>query len=159
LGKCPTADHADRLEEQECNTQECVGDEICVAMQDLVIAVDSSGSLRESGFETVKKFVANFTGRYQAEYFGAEAMRVGVILFGQGSVQEDGTITPAEMVSELTDDIPSLKEKIEALKWQKGITNMAQAFTLADRMLREKGRGEAQSAVMVVRMASRPWSS
>ena len=61
LGKCLTADHANRLEEQECNTQECVGDEIWMAMQDLVIAVDSSGSLRESGFETVKKFLSSAT--------------------------------------------------------------------------------------------------
>merc|ERR1719401_3391229 len=32
---------------QECNTQDCVGDEICIARQDLVIALDGSGSVRQ----------------------------------------------------------------------------------------------------------------
>jgi len=138
------------LEEQECNTQECAGDEICIARQDLIIAIDGSGSLRESGFEVLRNFAANLTGRYQGTYYGQEAMQVGVLLFGQGTLEPDGTIGPAEEISPLTTDIGSLKDKITALTWQKGFTNMAQAFNLASRMLREKGREDAQSAVMVL---------
>jgi hypothetical protein len=150
LGKCPEERHPDRWEEQECNARECNGDEICIARQDLVVAIDASGSLRESGFETLRDFAANLTSRYRATYAGADATRVGVLMFGNGIVAPDGTISQAEEVSPLTDDIEGLEEKIKALKWQKGITNMAQAFFLAGRMLREKGREDAQSGVLVI---------
>ena len=30
-GKCPGPKHPDRFEMQQCNTQDCVGDEICIA--------------------------------------------------------------------------------------------------------------------------------
>jgi uncharacterized protein YegL len=150
LGKCPEASHPDRLETRQCNTQECVGDEICIAKQDLIIAVDASGSLRESGFEVLRNFVANFTGRYQSTYYGAEAMHVGVIMFGNGEVNEDGTISKAEEVEPLTTDLALVKEKLLALTWQRGITNMAQAFSLAHKMFREGGREDAQSALMII---------
>jgi uncharacterized protein YegL len=150
LGKCPEPHHHDRWEEQECNSMECAGDEICIAKQDLVIAIDASGSLKESGFEVLRDFTANMTGRYMSTYHGAEAARVGILTFGAGKVAADGTISAAEEISPLTDDIESLEEKIKALKWKRGITNMAQAFFLAGRMLREKGRQDAQSAVLVI---------
>merc|ERR1719181_2320791 len=47
-GMCPTAKSVDRFGEKGCNVHDCIGDEICVAQQDLVMAIDSSGSLRES---------------------------------------------------------------------------------------------------------------
>merc|ERR1719203_807306 len=150
LGKCPGPKHADRYEVQPCNSQECRGDEICIAKQDLVIAIDASGSLRESGFETLRDFAANLTGKYMGTYYGQEAMQVGVILFGQGTVAPDGTIGGAVQVSELTPETAGLKDKIKELTWQRGITNMAQAFGLASRMLREKGREDAQAAVLVI---------
>jgi len=53
FGKCPKEDGPERAAEQECNTQPCVGDEICIANQDLVIALDGSGSLREDDGVTV----------------------------------------------------------------------------------------------------------
>jgi len=49
---------------------DCNGDEICVAKQDLVMAIDSSGSLRESGFTIVKGFAAKLIENYKGEYFG-----------------------------------------------------------------------------------------
>jgi hypothetical protein len=150
LGTCPEPHNGDRWQEQECNAMECRGDEICIAKQDLIIAIDGSGSLKESGFAVLRDFTANLTGRYRATYAGAEAARVGVLMFGNGIVAPDGTVSGAEEVSPLTDDIESLEAKVKELKWQKGITNMAQAFFLAGRMLREKGREDAQSAVLVI---------
>ena len=60
FGKCPKEDGPERAAEQECNTQPCVGDEICIANQDLVIALDGSGSLREDGFNTLKSYALTF---------------------------------------------------------------------------------------------------
>jgi len=149
-GKCPGEKHADRLQMRQCNTQDCVGDEICIAKMDLVIAFDSSGSMREKGFKIVQEFVGNLTGRYNSMYYGAEAMKVGILMFGNGQVAPDGTISDAEIVSPLTADIASLKPLVEATAHAKGITNMAQAFADAGKMLRQGGRKDAQSAVLVI---------
>jgi hypothetical protein len=149
-GKCPKATNPDRLEERECNTQDCIGDEVCVAEMDLILMVDGSGSLKEPGFEVLRDFAANVTGRYKGLYYGKEMMQVGVILFGNGMVMPDGTIAPAINVQGLTADISLVREKVLETQWQKGFTNMAQAFTLAATMLQQGGRPEAQSAVMVL---------
>jgi len=149
LGKCPKEKSWRRWGTKKCNTQKCVGDEICIAAQDLIIAIDASGSLRESGFKVLRDFAANLTDRYQPEFFGKQSMKVGVLMFGQGHIEADGTITPATNVLPLTSDMKVVRDKILALTWQRGFTNMAQALSLADVML-QQGRKEAQSAVMVL---------
>jgi hypothetical protein len=60
-GKCPKSKSPDRFEEEKCNKQDCVGDEICIAKQDLVLALDASGSLREKGYEIVRSLAVNLT--------------------------------------------------------------------------------------------------
>jgi hypothetical protein len=149
-GKCPTPKNRDRLEIRECNTMDCVGDEICIATQDLILAVDGSGSLKEPGFEVVRDFAANLTGRYKGEMYGKDMMQVGVALFGNGVVEADGSVAKAINVIGLTSDIEAVKDAILGTQWQRGFTNMAQAFTLAGTMLQQGGRGEAQSAVLVL---------
>jgi len=57
-GKCPSATSDHRLQGQDCNIHECVGDEICIANQDLVVSVDGSGSVNTEDWALVK----NFTG-------------------------------------------------------------------------------------------------
>jgi len=47
FGKCPKPTSEYRYEKQECNSHKCVGDETCVARQDLIMAIDGSGSLLE----------------------------------------------------------------------------------------------------------------
>jgi hypothetical protein len=148
--KCPKTTSGLRSGEKMCNEQDCVGDEICVAKQDLIMAIDASGSLRESGFEIVRKFAANLTQRYVAEYYGDSDMQVGALVFGNGHLEPDGTIRNAVNVHDLTTDIGAVKTAIEELTWQKGFTNLAQAFALSDKMLTEGGRADAQSAVLVL---------
>merc|ERR1719461_875632 len=75
-GKCPKRKSAERFEKEKCNTQDCVGDEICIAKQDLVIALDASGSLREKGYDIVRGFAVNLTKRYKSKYFGAPAIKM-----------------------------------------------------------------------------------
>merc|ERR1719262_724055 len=149
-GKCPKQTSGLRSGNRMCNEQDCVGDEICIAEQDLLIAIDGSGSLRSSGFEIVRNFAANLTQRYVAEFYGESDMQVGSILFGNGHLEPDGTITQAINVIDLTTDVAAVKSAIEPLTWQKGFTNLAQAFALADKMLTEGGRQSAQSAVLVL---------
>jgi len=153
-GKCPKKGSIERLQDQRCNSQACVGDEICIAQQDLIIMVDGSGSLKKSGFDVVKNFVVNLTQKYEPEYYGRKAMKLGVALFGNGHLitAPDGstTVQPATNVQGLTSDFDEIRTKIASLTWQRGFTNMAQGFTLADTMLSQGGRPAAQSAVLVI---------
>jgi hypothetical protein len=50
----------------------------------------------------------------------------------------------------LTFDLAAVRTKIKESKFQRGFTNMAQAFSTADKMLAQGGRPAAQSAVMVI---------
>jgi uncharacterized protein YegL len=149
MGKCPDKDHPDRLQEQDCNTQACQGDEVCVARQDLVIAIDASGSVKESGFEMIRSLAGNLTKRYRSTYYGKDRMRVGVLVFGQGRYMDAGYISAAEEAEPLTFDMDAVTSSITALTWKRGLTNMMQALKLADKML-EKGRSDAQSAILLI---------
>merc|ERR1719510_1870073 len=77
-------------------------------------------------------------------------MRVGIVLFGDGKILADGSVKPAIEIEGLVDNLDDLKTKAAALPYQRGLTNMAQAFVLADIMLQRDGRPEAQSAVVVL---------
>mmetsp|Transcript_130844 Transcript_130844/g.317830 ORF Transcript_130844/g.317830 Transcript_130844/m.317830 type:complete len:996 (-) Transcript_130844:110-3097(-) len=153
-GKCPTQTSRQRIGEDTCNTQACNGDEVCIAQQDLIIALDASGSLKAEGFEILQKFTVNLTQRYEPRYYGLDAVRIGVVLFGNGHLLTlpDGStsITPATNVQALTSDFDLVRQKISEQTWQRGFTNMAQALALADTMLSQGGRSEAQSAVLVI---------
>jgi len=151
FGKCPKEQGPERFAEQECNTQDCIGDEICIAVQDLIIALDGSGSLREDGFNILKGFAVNLLARYQSEYFGSAAMKIGLIEFGNGIIMEDGvTVSPAMLVRTLTTDLTAVKSSIEGMVQKKGFTNMAQAFALAETMYTAAGRKGAQSSLLVI---------
>merc|ERR1719169_211126 len=85
-GKCPKTDSRYRYRIRKCNTHPCNGDEICIAKQDLVIAIDGSGSVREEGFKTLQRFALTLLEKYKGEYYGMEDMRVGIVQFGNGEI-------------------------------------------------------------------------
>jgi len=151
FGKCPKEQGPERFAEQECNTQTCVGDEICVAVQDLVIAVDGSGSVREDGFNTLRNYAIDLLSKYQSQYFGSAAMKVGIVEFGNGIIMDDGvTVSPAMNVHTISADLTSVKASLEGMIQKKGFTNMAQAFALAETMYTSSGRKGSQSAILVI---------
>jgi len=151
FGKCPKEDGPFRFQEQDCNTQPCVGDEICIANQDLLIAIDGSGSVREDGFAILKNYALDLLSKYQSEYFGKGAMKIGLIEFGNGIIMPDGvTVSPAMNLHPLTADIGAVKSALEGAVQKKGFTNMAQAFALAETMYTSAGRKGAQSALLVI---------
>lgn len=150
LGKCPASKSPQRTDERVCNSQECVGDEVCIAHQDLVLAIDSSGSLGNSGHHVIRKFASKLIERFSGMHFGDDAMKVGVVQFGNGAVEANDTISRALNIQPLTSDMDAVGAAIAGLTWQKGFTNMAQALTLADTMITQGGRFTAQSAVMMI---------
>merc|ERR1719238_841929 len=149
-GKCPKSKSKGRYGLRKCNSHECRGDEICIAKQDLVISVDASGSVREKGFKVLKDFSAGLIDKYMGMYFGYEDMRIGVVQFGNGEIKDDGTVSDALLIQKLTSDMSKVKSSIEGLEYKKGFTNMAQAFTMAEKMFLLGGRRKAMSAVLTL---------
>merc|ERR1719217_510085 len=94
--------------------------------QDLILNVDGSGSVNAESWDLVKNFTGELLKRYKGVYYGDEAVHIGVALFGNGAIEEDGTISKALLISELVDDIAAVKDAVEDMERQKGFTNMAQ---------------------------------
>jgi uncharacterized protein YegL len=122
-----------------------------VAQQDLVIAIDGSGSVQTSGFDVLKKYVKSLLDRYQTKYWGDDAVKLGVVLFGNGVIMPDGkTVSPAILSAPLTFDKAAVLTAVDGLPFKKGFTNMAQAFSAAENAFILGGRREASSAVLVI---------
>merc|ERR1719223_2272387 len=88
---------------------------------------------------------------YMTTYFGQRAVKVGIILFGNGVIMPDGqTVSPAINAQKLTFDMEAVKGVVSGLPFKKGFTNMAQAFAMAEDMFTKGSRKNAQQSVMVV---------
>jgi len=83
-------------------------------------------------------------------YYGHEDLKIGVVQFGNGEILADGSIARAETVIGMTSDMAKVKAAIEGITFKKGFTNMAQAFTLAEKLFLLGGRRKAQEAVMTL---------
>jgi len=149
-GKCPVADSPERLEYDDCNTHACSGTEECYALQDLVLAIDGSGSVTADNFEILREYVIKLLKRYKGEVENTELMKVGIVQFGNGEIGDDGIISNALKLSPLTSDMTALEDVVTNMAYLKGFTNMAQAFALAETMYTEAGRADAMSAVLTI---------
>merc|ERR1719171_2753302 len=151
FGRCPSEGSRFRYAKRSCNELACKGDEVCVANQDLIVAIDGSGSVRQDGFDILKKFVETLLKRYQTEYWGNEAVKIGIVLFGNGVIMPDGkSVSPAILSKPLTFDMAAIEETVKGLPFKKGFTNMAQAFSAAETAFIQGSRRGSHSAVMVV---------
>lgn len=122
-----------------------------MANQDLVVAVDGSGSVQQSGFDILKQFAETVVSRYQTKYYGRKRVKIGICQFGNGEVMPDGkTISPAINVKPLTFSKEDVLAAVQGLEFKKGFTNMAQAFATAEDMFTQGSRKGAQQAVMVI---------
>jgi len=150
-GKCPKPSSSNRYTKRMCNEQSCNGDEICIAKQDLIIAIDGSGSLQAGGFKKLTNWVGELLKRYTTEYYGDRTVKLGVVLFGNGIIMPDGkTVSPAINAQKLTFDMDAVKSTVAGLPFKKGFTNMAQAFAMAEDMFVKGSRTNAQQSVMLV---------
>jgi len=162
-GKCAKAGSWQRYRKNKCNMHDCYGDEECVAKQDTVVALDGSGSVKEVGFQVLRDFAADLVRHMRPETEewvtdfnnvtskqNVTASQVGVIQFGQGVLEEDGTVGPAEIVFDMSNDTAAAADAIDGLEWRRGFTNMAQGFTMAKTLFLNGGRSHAQSVVIMI---------
>jgi len=122
-----------------------------MAQQDLVIAIDGSGSIKPTGFQILKDFVLKLLDRYETTYWGQPAVKLAIVLFGNGVIMPDGkTVAPALLKQGLTFEMGDVTQAVKDLKFKKGFTNMAQAFAVAETAFILGSRRDASSAVMVI---------
>jgi hypothetical protein len=135
-GKCLHHKDAERFEQQTCNTLECPPDPICVAMQDVVLAVDVSGSLKQTGFDTMMNFVRDLSSLYT---LGVNETQMGVLEYSK----------EGKIVAPLQNSMEELGPMLDKITFQRGVTDMAQGLSLAKTILME-GRKEASSVVILL---------
>merc|ERR1719421_337801 len=63
-GLCAAEMSEERFEQQECNVMECPPEPICKAKQDVIFAVDVSGSFKQTGFDTMMEFMHELMDLY-----------------------------------------------------------------------------------------------
>jgi len=115
-----------------------------------VIAIDGSGSLRSTGFEMLKNFTGMLVGKFTGKKWRRKLMKVGVVQFGQGEIEDDGSVSKAKIIQPLTFDMKKVAKSIKGLKWEMGFTNMAQAFTMSTNLFRDGGRAKSKSQIILV---------
>merc|ERR1719198_2658228 len=104
-GDCPKPSSDERVETKACNEFPCHGDERCIAKEDLVVAIDASGSTSGGAFDVIRDLAVELVKKFNGTAYGHAAMRVGVVQFGNGEILEDGTVTSAIAAHDLDSDM------------------------------------------------------
>ncbi len=150
-GFCPDKLSARRYQKAQCTEQTCIGDEVCIAEMDLVIALDCSGSLGEKGFNILRSFAKSVITRLREKAYGHEAVKVALVQFGNGELDDKTkVIKDAIVVSGLSSDYAGVKEKMDGMTWNKGFTNMAQAFLKANQIITRFPRKTAAVTALLI---------
>jgi len=133
VGLCPGERDEERLELRRCNNFACsTPTPKCNMTIDLVIALDSSGSVGAAGFATAKAFLDIFAARFN------DKAKLALVDFG----------TDAELITELGKK-DGIQSAIASLAWKKTNTNTADALGKSEEALSIGGRKTAQSIVLV----------
>jgi uncharacterized protein YegL len=98
----------------------------------------------------MKTYAAQLVLRLKAEAYGQEAMKVAVVMFGNGKLDSDYIVSDAIVASTFSSDMDQTAKAIEGLQWQRGFTNMAQAEMKARTLLQGNTRNSAQSVVLLI---------
>merc|ERR1719487_2046097 len=153
-GRCPAKDSGERLDRKQCNQNKCVGDEMCTSKLDLVIAIDGSGSMTETGFSVLRTFAEKFVRRLK----GSEDMvRAGVVQFGNGALDPSKQVVSDAIASlPLSTDMSQAASTISGLGFQQGFTNLAQAAMKSRDLLRLADPRPGAKSVVVVLTDGRP---
>merc|ERR1719178_531259 len=164
-GKCAGAWSEKRLQYKECNMKRCeleIDQKVikCNETLDIMLLLDGSGSLGESGWKAEIKAAQLFVDAFSGT--GAHS-RMGVILYsgprtwsgvrkcvGNGNEKVDLENTcKIKTVTHFTEDMAKVKELIGGLTWPQGSTLTSLALMKAKAEL-SLGRKGAKSIVVVI---------
>jgi hypothetical protein len=140
-GTCPADESVERYDHKVCNAVACVKTNPsptlqCESRLDVILVIDGSGSLGQSGWAASVK-----GGAMLARAFGGSKAQVqlAVLLFS----------AKPTWLQHFSSDIEAGAVSIENAAWPKSITRTADALNAARSEL-NLGRGDAQSVVIVI---------
>jgi len=139
---CPAENDAERKERRPCNEAACPAEPLqqCASKLDLVLVLDSSGSLGAPGFDKIQEFAAGLVGRVQLEEEAPDTAAVGFVTFG----------SEATATQSLSTERSEVEAAVGSMEWTKSNTNTAQALAFAADMLEAHGRPGVQAVTVLV---------
>lgn len=141
-GTCPLERDPERLESRPCNKHSCPDAPlpICRTPLDLVLVIDSSGSMGAQGVAAAKQFAVQIVARMQLGE-NATSAKIGAVTYADS----------ARVSQVLTADRVAFTVAVSGLFWEKGSTNTGQALALAGDMMAHHGRGtQTQKSIVVI---------
>jgi hypothetical protein len=167
LGKCDAEDSEYRLQYRRCNLDECKPKTApylkCASKVDVILLLDSSGSLGKKGWDAVKKAGADIVAAMDPDANDGNGAQVAVLAYsgpkdmtaydkctGKGSTAVD-MVADCKMVwvSHFSTGTKAVSAAIGSMKWLKGSTMTSQALASAEAEL-VYGRSDAKQVVIVV---------
>lgn len=139
VGLCPVPEDGQRLQRTPCNAHRCpkASNTTCRGPPvDLVLLIDTSGSIGAQGLASFKQLALDLVKRYP---LGESASRVAVVSFAGD----------AQTVSDFEFDPKVLSDKVNAMSWRKGASMLSRGLAAAKALL-EGGRRQAAPLVLVV---------
>lgn len=136
-GTCALAESEERRQSKGCNTQACSTSPplACASKVDIIIAVDSSGSIGADDFAKVKTWVQGIANRVT---LSDTAANLGILQFAD----------TAKEVSPLNADAGT-PTTVTSMAWLKGSTNTQEALVQARHAFQE-GREGAPSVLVLI---------
>lgn len=145
-GSCPKEESHERRQAVKCNAHRCPSSPLprCASVLDIVLVLDTSGSMGAEGFKDAKNFAQALVARIEfgdADVSGTQGLaRVGALSFA----------STASVQQVLTVDSNELSSSLESIVWQKSSTNTGEAVAAAAEMLDRYKRSQAQSVILVI---------
>jgi len=107
---------------------------------DFLVVVDSSGSLSEIGFKSLRNLAKQLGREYAPTKDADGGPRIGLISFSG----------EAKIVVPLTDDVDKFAQAAEKLEWMRGATDLSVGLGAAKAAFLHRGREDAGSTVVVL---------
>merc|ERR1719160_1089769 len=136
MGQCPDPDSAERMERQSCNTEECPPEVRCNSLVDVLLLVDTSGSVRPEGLAAEQALALGLLDALDV----GKTTHAGILSFA----------ATTEVVSQLTADREALEEHLRGLTWRGTATNLGEALMTSLDVLTSGARSDALSTVVVI---------
>lgn len=138
-GTCPVEESDDRRQVRLCNAQACNATMLaakCAEKMDIILVIDSSGSVGASNFALVQQFLGKVIPRLS---LGDDGVMLGAVQFGAAAAE----------LAALTTEPAKVTGPISGASWMKTSTNTAEALVKAEQSFLAGRQGVPKAIVLV----------
>ena len=139
-GKCPKEESSIRYEKQSCNDRQCVGDEVCIAKQDIFVYVDSSAKSKILTKAYQELFDGDNAAFKNSVIQGGYWLENGKLKLGFPETNNDGS----------WNDLYPIGKDVETRLRLDGGYRIARAANASEAWLSKNGRAGAVSKFIII---------